>query len=84
MSPFSVSSDRVLVSLEYRPGEDGGSFMVINGEGRNADDRSICGRALQREEIVGTPLATKVFALVGALWLTEPRIAEVRSLNNVA
>ena len=58
--------------------------MVINGEGHNTDDRSICGCALQREEIVGTPLSTKVFALIDALWLTEPRIAEVRSLNNVA
>ncbi len=83
MSSFSVSSDRVLVSLEYRPGEDGGSLIVINGEGHNADGRSICGRALQREEIVETPLSTKVFALIDALWLTEPRIAEVRSLNNV-
>ena len=77
-------TDRVLVSLEYRPGPDGSSFMVISGEGRAADDRSVCGRVLRREEVVGTPLAAEVFALVDALWLTEPRIEEVRAFNNGA
>jgi hypothetical protein len=72
---------RVLVSLEYRPGEDGGAFMVINGEGRSADNRRLCGRALSRDEVIGTPLATQVFTLIDALWLTEPRVAEVRALE---
>lgn len=73
--------DRDLVSLAYRPGPDGGSFMVIDGQGRPPDTRSICGRALRRDEVVDTPLASHVFSLVDALWLTEPRIAEVRALN---
>ncbi|MGA0611234.1 hypothetical protein [Caldimonas sp. KR1-144] len=77
-------SDRVLVSLLFQPGREGGSFMVTSGHGRPADDRSVCGRALRREEVVGTPLAADIFALVDALWLSEPRIEEVRKLNNVA
>ena len=58
--------------------------MVIDGEGRRADDRSICKRSMKREEVVGTPLADEAFRLVDALWLTEPRIDEVKELNGAA
>lgn len=73
---------RLAASLLYRPARGGGSFMVIDGEGRRTDDRALCGRALKSAEIVGTPLAQEVFALVDAVWLTEPRIAEVKELDN--
>lgn len=76
-------SDRVLVSLLYQPRPGGGSFMVVNGKGRRADDRSLCNRALERSEVVGTPLAEEVFSLIDSLWLTEPRIAEVQHLNDM-
>lgn len=77
-------SDRILVSLLYQPRPGGGSFMVVNGHARLADNRGLCDRALERSEVVGTPLAKEVFLLVDALWLTEPRIAPVRALDNVA
>src|SRR5207249_1517211 len=70
----STPNDRILVSLIYRPASGGGSFMVIDGDGRPADDRGLCARAMKRGEVVGTPFATEVFSLVDALWLTEPRI----------
>lgn len=72
---------RVAVSLLYRPARAGGSFMVIDGEGRHTDDRALCGRALKREEVVGTPRAKEVFAFLDAIWLTDPRIAEVKELD---
>lgn len=75
---------RLAVSLLYRPAQAGGSFMVIDGEGRRTDDRSLCGRALKRVEVIGTPLAQEIFALVDAVWLTEPRIGEVKALDNDA
>lgn len=75
---------RFAVSLLYRPAGAGGSFMVIDGKGRRTDDRALCGRALKRAEVVGTPLAQEVFALVDAVWLTDPRIGEVRGLDNAA
>ena len=75
---------RLAVSLLYRPARSGGSFMVVDGEGRRTDDRALCGRALKRAEVVGTPLAQEVFALVDAVWLTEPRIGEVKELDNAA
>jgi len=74
--------DRRAASLLYRPAKGGGSFMVVDGTGRRTDDRSLCGRALQRSEIVGTPLAQEVFSLVDAIWLTEPRIGQLKELDN--
>ena len=58
--------------------------MVIDGEDRLARKRSVCSRAMRRAEVVGTPMAGEVFALVDALWLTDPRMVEVRALNNEA
>lgn len=77
------ADDRVLVSLLFHPSSAGGSFMVVDGEGRRADDRSICKRAMKRVEVVGTALADEAFALVDSLWLSEPRIGEVKALNHV-
>jgi hypothetical protein len=78
------ASDRVLVSLVYKPRPGGGSFRVISGAGRRADSPGICGRALTREEVIGTPLAQEAFSLVDALWLTEPRIEAIRQLDDMA
>jgi len=69
--------DRVLVSLLHRAGP-GGGVMVIDGWGRPADDRALCGRAMGREEVVGSPLAANSFALFDAIWLQDERVAELR------
>ena len=73
---------RILVSLLFQPGEDGGSFMVTDSEGRPANSSEICGRALKRAEIVGTPLAEEVFRLVDTIWLQDPRVVEVKNLKS--
>jgi hypothetical protein len=79
----TAPQDRVLVSLLYQPRLGGGSFMVASGKGRRADDRTLCDRALERTDVIGTPLANEVFSLVDALWLTEPRIEGVRALDSI-
>ena len=71
--------DRVLVSMAYKPGA-GGGLMVVDAAGRPADVRTLCGRALARAEVVGTPLAKLVFDVVDAVFLEDPRIADVTSL----
>lgn len=76
--------DRVLVALSYHPRPGGGFFMVVGGKGRPGDNRDLCDRALERDEVIGTPLAQEAFALIDALWLTEPRIAEIRALDDLA
>jgi predicted outer membrane lipoprotein len=57
--------------------------MVIDGEGRPADHRSLCGQALKREEVIGTPLAANAFALFDAIWLQDPRIEELRESRDM-
>ena len=74
-------SERILIALVYEPGPDGGGFTIIDGEARPANSRQLCGRALKREEVIGTPFAQEAFQLVDAIWLDDPRIEEVKSLN---
>jgi hypothetical protein len=78
MDDDSTPSERVLVSLLYRARPSGG-VMVIDGTGRPVDDREICRQAMKRDEVIGTPLAADVFALVDAIWLQDPRIDELRA-----
>jgi hypothetical protein len=75
-------TQRVLVSLKYRPDRGGGSFMVIDSDVRPANNAKLCGRALKRVEVVETPLAEEVFQLVDTIWLQDPRIAGLRDLDN--
>lgn len=78
----SKPDGRVLVSLVFRPGKDGG-FIVVDSAGRPADDRQLCGTALKRADVVGTPLAARVFELVDAIWLQDRRIREVNQLKRL-
>ena len=73
--------DRVLASIMFRPSVSGGAFMVIDAKERLASKRELCGRALQRVEVVGTPLAAEIFSLLDGIWLTDPRINEVIGTN---
>ena len=74
--------NRILVSLLFRPAADGGSFMVVDANDRLTSYRSVCGRAMRRAEVVGTPLGEEIITLVDALWASDPRISEVRALNH--
>jgi len=35
--------------------------------------------ALKRSEIIGTPLASQVFALIDAIYMGDPRLDEIRT-----
>jgi len=73
--------DRALVSVLYRPSPGGGSFMVVDAESRFERKSELCGRAMLRAEIVGTPFAPEVFALLDGVWLGDPRISEINALD---
>jgi len=74
--------ERVLIALVYDCGADGGGFMIIDSENRPANSPELCGRALKREEVIGTPFAQEAFQLVDAIWLQDPRVDEVKRLNS--
>jgi hypothetical protein len=65
------SADRAAVSLLYREQEDGSpSIMVVDAE----EKPSLADKALKRGEIIGTPLAPQIFALIDAVFLQEKRL----------
>jgi hypothetical protein len=71
------SDDRCAVSLAYRQLDTGPSFMVINAAERDIAKSSLVGRALNRSEVIGRPIADDVFAICDAVWLQDPRINEL-------
>jgi hypothetical protein len=73
------SRDRRVVAVRYRLIEGNPVFMVIDAAGRLAAvNGKLAAVALRREEVIGTPLASEVFAMLDAIWLRDDRIAELR------
>ena len=73
----ATPADRSAVSLEYRRTDRGPAFMVIDATTRPIAHNELVGRALRRDEVLGTALATHAFELVDAIWLKDTRISEV-------
>ena len=71
------SSDRSAVSLLYRVTGHGPGFMIVDAADRALATSPLVGRALGRDEVVGTPLAAEVFAILDAVWLQDERIASL-------
>jgi hypothetical protein len=71
--------DRAVVSVQFRSTADGPQFMVIDSDRRPAAkvDTLAC-RALRRDQVIGTPLAAEVFAMLDAIWAQEGRIGELK------
>lgn len=76
-------ADRVLVSLIYMPRKGGGLVSIVNAAERRVDISALFELALAREQVIDTPLAPLVFQIIDALWITEPRIAAVKALDDV-
>ncbi len=68
-------ADRYAVSLEFRQGV---GVMVIDASARDISKNELVGRGLRRDEVVGTPLATRAFEVIDVIWSADARIAEVR------
>jgi hypothetical protein len=74
----AASQDRYVVALDYRIVDASGQFMVVDAEGRLPSGSDLAGSALKRSEVIGTPLAPQVFALVDAIVLGDQRLGELR------
>lgn len=70
----TTPNDRALVSLLHRQQADGGpALMVIDAAERPAAKVDLAATTLARAEVVGTPLAAQVFALVDAIYEEDNR-----------
>jgi hypothetical protein len=68
------ADDRVVVSLLHRQEPDGSpALMVIDAAERAATKREIARTALARSDVIGTPLAAQVFAIVDAIYEQDDR-----------
>lgn len=71
------SKERFAVSMELHRTSSGPMFTVIDAAHRPAASSDWVGKALARDEVIGTPLAQQAFELVDAIWLQDARIAEI-------
>jgi hypothetical protein len=70
----ATADDRVLVSLLHRQQPDGApALMVIDAADRGAAKGQLARTALARADVVGTPLAAHVFAIVDAIYVQDGR-----------
>jgi len=70
----TTGDDRASVALIHRELPDGSpSLMVIDAADRPIGHESLTKAALAREDVIGTPLAERVFALVDAIYEQDAR-----------
>lgn len=67
-------ADRAVVALRFDRGAAGPGFRVVDASGGK---EAVAARALRRNEVIGTPSAADAFAVVDALCLNDPRLAEL-------
>jgi len=72
-------SDKKLISWIFNPALGGGSFMVIDSATRPAAKSPLCNAALSRDQVIGDgKVMDTATDLIDAVWLSDPRLADVR------
>jgi hypothetical protein len=72
------ASDRQAVAVEFRKLETGPAFRVIDISERNVGKSSLVSTGMNRDSVIGTPLADHVFAICDLVYLEDSRISELR------
>jgi hypothetical protein len=78
--PDPASGREVSVSLGYS--FEYNSFMVrhVGDYSWDADDTTGFGELLDRDQVIGTPLAARVFEMVDDIWLSDPYVQDFVAL----
>jgi hypothetical protein len=63
--------DRYSVALDYRLIDGAPQFMVVDALDRATSGSPLVGAALKRSDVIGTPLAPQVFAIVDAVYMSD-------------
>lgn len=74
----SGADDRKGLSLGFRHLQTGPAFMIQNASSRPIASNQLISKALDRDEVLGTPLADDVFAICDLIYLGDPRIEDLR------
>ncbi len=67
----AIKDDRYAVALDYRLIEGTPQFMVVDAINRATSGSPLVGAALKRTDVIGTPLALQVFAIVDAVYMSD-------------
>lgn len=73
--------DRTHVALDFTLIEEKPNFIVVNATNRSSDYSSVAHSGFLREEVIGTPIAEQVFAIVDAIYMSQG-MNEIRSWTN--
>ena len=83
LGPWGDGADpalRLAISLTYRNDAERSGFLVIDAKGRPHDTPEMVGRALSRDEVIGSPdLAAEVFRLVDFILLNDFRLGTIET-----
>lgn len=72
------NSDRQAVSLDFRRLESGPAFMVTDARERAVASSPLISKALNRDEVVGSDIAHRIFAICDVVYLGDPRLSVLR------
>jgi hypothetical protein len=75
------ATERKAVSLSFRHMQSGPAFMVQNASVRPVATNFLVKEALDRDAVLGTPVADDVFAVCDLVYLADPRIEDLRSIQ---
>lgn len=76
----ATNEDRYSAALDFRLIEGTPQFMVVDAH--NRETAGSVGATLSRADIIGTPIAPQVFAIVDAIYMSKG-LVEVRSWSEV-
>ena len=78
------ADERRLLALRYLPRPGGGELVVIDGASRPAAASLVCANVLTEATFAAAPDAGRIQAMLAALWMNEPAVAELRALDGIA
>jgi hypothetical protein len=67
----AAKDDRYSVALDYRLIDGAPQFMVVDALYRATSGSPLVGTAFKRSDVIGTPLAPQVFAVVDAVYMSD-------------
>ncbi len=67
----ATARDRYVVSLDFRVFEGAPQFMVVDAEDPDVNSSLAAESGLRRSDVIGTPLANQVFAILDAIYMSD-------------
>jgi hypothetical protein len=77
----AAQADRYVVALDFHIGGQAPEFVVVDAHTRGASFAALAATTLSRSDVIGTPLAAQVYAVVDAIYMSDG-VEAVRAWSN--